>query len=88
MRFGGKATVLTNPIRLERNKANGYGLFDMNGNVGELVWNDDNEEDECDVCGGNYSYDKDECEVDSVDDTWYRSFQEDDVGFRIVRNVD
>lgn len=32
-----------------KKQANGYGLFDMNGNVGELVWNDDNEEDECDV---------------------------------------
>lgn len=84
----------SNPVA--EKKANGYGLYDMSGNMEELVWRDfvfkkydflkDNDY-ECYVCGGSsYDSDADSCKVNN-----YRSISVNTcskwIGFRICRTL-
>ena len=62
----------THPVA--QKKANGYGLYDMLGNVCEWVWDSSYDDSRCN-CGGSYYLD-DYCEV-----AYYRR---KDIGFRIV----
>lgn len=72
-------------------KPNGYGLYDMSGNVRELVWDYTSYYSIKDyyryACGGHYDSTASNCTVNNYIEVC--SFQFSDyVGFRIVRNID
>ena len=85
--YSGNSEGKTHPVALK--KPNGYGLYDMSGNVSEWCWDVDLEDRFiCSIRGGSYSYSDAEglkCQV------YYRDrdsmlFPEVTIGFRIVRN--
>ena len=70
--------------KVAKKKANGYGIYDMSGNVYEWCWDVYPYNGDCRYyCGGSYSYDDYNCEVDywSYDHAYYRRSY---LGFRIV----
>ncbi len=73
---------VTHPVA--QKKPNGYGLYDMNGNVAELCW-DFYDSDRRYCCGGDHFDDYDDCEVDSKRDK-YAFGNDEDCGFRLVRS--
>ena len=83
----------THPVA--KKKANGYGLYDMSGNVGEWCWysyggyhcGGDYNDDFRILIGNSFHSTDDRCEVGS------RSYndadgQYNDIGFRVVCNAD
>lgn len=72
----------THPIA--QKKSNGYGLYDMSGNVSEWCWDSEGNYSRY-YCGGNCDSSDYDCEVDS----WY-DYDADDrnsyIGFRLVRS--
>ena len=74
---------VTHPVA--QKKPNGYGLYDMNGNVEERCWDSSGNYRRYD-CGGSWSFNDRGCEVDSRRSSGadYRIY---DVGFRLVRTI-
>lgn len=73
----------THPVA--RKKANNYGLYDMSGNVWELVWDSDNGYFPFCKCGGSYTS-SDSGYIFEEDYSSKEGLLNDDIGFRIVYN--
>ena len=73
------------PHQVALKKANGYGIYDMTGNVQEWCWNvNSNNGNNRSIRGGGWNNIADNCKVSGRDWLDYRN-KSHDVGFRIVR---
>ena len=83
--YKGNSGCKTHPVA--QKKANGYGLYDMSGNVWEWCWDVYPNDRGSRYCrGGSYDRDDYNCEV-SDRDYYYAGYQYDTLGFRIVRSA-
>ena len=79
----GNSREATHPVA--QKKANGYGLYDMSGNVWEWCWDADSGSYRR-IRGGSWDYSADYCMV-SDRDSFYTYNRFSSFGFRVVRTV-
>ena len=80
--YEGNSNDVVHPVA--QKNSNGYGLYDMSGNVSEWCWDSDgNERYYCGSYYGNYS---NNCKVDEGLFHDYADFRDNSIGFRIVRS--
>ena len=90
--YGENSNGTTHPVA--QKKANGYGLYDMSGNVLEWCWDSCWDDDSYSYdsyhrlrCGGGFYYSADDCAVSSWS-TPFASIRYTNSGFRVVRTVE
>ena len=80
--YEGNSNDVVHPVA--QKNSNGYGLYDMSGNVMEWCWDSDgNERYYCGSYYGNYS---NNCKLDEGLFYDYADFRDNSIGFRIVRS--
>ena len=83
--YNGNSGCTTHPAA--QKKANGYGLYDMSGNVGEYCWDIDPDRSfNRYECGGSWTFNAYYCRVDyrSSGNAYFHGYN---VGFRLVRTL-
>lgn len=82
--YYGNSGYKTHPVA--QKKPNGYGLYDMSGNVCEWCWDDAGSDHRYD-CGGSWGNDADDCGFGYRNDYCAGGSRFEAMGFRIVRTT-